>query len=101
MSWVQHHREMPSSLRWNPGKGKRLAKSCVYYSQTSIKNTVYFFKKYTVNKTKRPPTDWERIFTIPKYFKVFPGEGDSRVHTESYPIGFGPSSFLNGCWGTF
>jgi hypothetical protein len=57
--------------------------------------------KDTVNKTKRPPTDWERIFTIPKYFKVFPGEGDSRVHTESYPIGFGPSSFLNGCWGTF
>jgi hypothetical protein len=22
--------------------------------------------KDTVNKTKRPPTDWERIFTIPK-----------------------------------
>jgi hypothetical protein len=22
--------------------------------------------KYTVNKTKRPPTDWERIFTNPK-----------------------------------
>ena len=22
--------------------------------------------KYTVNKTKRPPTDWERIFTYPK-----------------------------------
>jgi hypothetical protein len=23
-------------------------------------------KKDTVNKTKRPPTDWERIFTYPK-----------------------------------
>jgi hypothetical protein len=23
--------------------------------------------KDTVNKTKRPPTDWERIFTNPKY----------------------------------
>jgi hypothetical protein len=22
--------------------------------------------KYTVTKTKRPPTDWERIFTNPK-----------------------------------
>ena len=22
--------------------------------------------KYAVNKTKRPPTDWERIFTNPK-----------------------------------
>ena len=22
--------------------------------------------KYTVNKTKRPPIDWERIFTNPK-----------------------------------
>jgi hypothetical protein len=22
--------------------------------------------KYTVNKTKRPPTDWEIIFTYPK-----------------------------------
>ena len=22
--------------------------------------------KYTVNKTKRPPTDWERIFTYPQ-----------------------------------
>ena len=22
--------------------------------------------KYTVSKTKRPPTDWERIFTYPK-----------------------------------
>jgi hypothetical protein len=22
--------------------------------------------KYTVNKTKRPPKDWERIFTSPK-----------------------------------
>jgi hypothetical protein len=23
--------------------------------------------KYTVNKTKRPPTDWERTFTNPKF----------------------------------
>jgi hypothetical protein len=25
--------------------------------------------KDTVNKTKRPPTDWERIFTCPKSFR--------------------------------
>ena len=32
-----------------------------------LKNLQSFFKaKDTVNKTKRPPTDWERIFTNPK-----------------------------------
>jgi hypothetical protein len=25
--------------------------------------------KYTVNKTKRPPTDWEKIFTNPKPYR--------------------------------
>jgi hypothetical protein len=32
--------------------------------------------KDTVNKTKRPPTDWERIFTYPK--------ADSRLITNIY-----------------
>ena len=32
-----------------------------------LKNLQSFFKaKDTVNKTKRPPTDWERIFSNPK-----------------------------------
>jgi hypothetical protein len=26
--------------------------------------------KYTVNKTKRPPTDWERFFTYPKSYRI-------------------------------
>jgi hypothetical protein len=31
-----------------------------------IEPVVYLMKKDTVTKTKRPPTDWERIFTYPK-----------------------------------
>ena len=31
-----------------------------------IKLQCFFKVKDTVNKTKRPPTDWERIFTNPK-----------------------------------
>ena len=31
-----------------------------------IKLQSFFRAKDTVNKTKRPPTDWERIFTYPK-----------------------------------
>ena len=31
-----------------------------------IKLQSFFKAKDTVNKTKRPPTDWERIFTNPK-----------------------------------
>jgi hypothetical protein len=31
-----------------------------------IKLQSFYKAKDTVNKTKRPPTDWERIFTIPK-----------------------------------
>jgi hypothetical protein len=31
-----------------------------------IKLQSFFKAKDTVNKTKRPPTDWERIFTYPK-----------------------------------
>jgi hypothetical protein len=31
-----------------------------------IKLQIFFRAKDTVNKTKRPPTDWERIFTNPK-----------------------------------
>jgi hypothetical protein len=31
-----------------------------------IKLQIFCKAKDTVNKTKRPPTDWERIFTNPK-----------------------------------
>jgi hypothetical protein len=31
-----------------------------------IKLQSFYKAKDTVNKTKRPPTDWERIFTNPK-----------------------------------
>ena len=31
-----------------------------------IKLQSFFKAKDTVNKTKRPPTDWERIFIYPK-----------------------------------
>ena len=31
-----------------------------------IKLQSFCKKKDTINKTKRPPTDWERIFTNPK-----------------------------------
>ena len=31
-----------------------------------IKPQSFYKAKDTVNKTKRPPTDWERIFTYPK-----------------------------------
>ena len=31
-----------------------------------IKLQSFYRAKDTVNKTKRPPTDWERIFTNPK-----------------------------------
>ena len=31
-----------------------------------IKLQSFFKAKDTVNETKRPPTDWERIFTYPK-----------------------------------
>jgi hypothetical protein len=32
-----------------------------------IKSQSFCKAKDTVNKTKRPPTDWERIFTNPTY----------------------------------
>jgi hypothetical protein len=32
-----------------------------------IKLQGFYNAKDTVNKTKRPPTDWENIFTNPKY----------------------------------
>jgi hypothetical protein len=31
-----------------------------------IKSQSFCKSKDTINKTKRPPTDWERIFTYPK-----------------------------------
>jgi hypothetical protein len=32
-----------------------------------IKLQTFYMAKDTVNKTKRPPTDWEKIFTNAKY----------------------------------
>jgi hypothetical protein len=36
------------------------------YKWDLIKSQSFCKTKYTVNKTKRPPTDWERFFTYPK-----------------------------------
>jgi hypothetical protein len=56
------------------GTGKkflnRTAMACALRSRIDkwdLKKLQSFCKaKDTVNKTKRPPTDWERIFTYPK-----------------------------------
>jgi hypothetical protein len=48
----------------------RTAMSCAVRSRTGkwdlMKLQSFFKAKDTINKTKRPPTDWERIFTYPK-----------------------------------
>jgi hypothetical protein len=48
----------------------RTAMACVVRSRIVkwdlIKSHRFCKAKDTVNKTKRPPTDWERIFTNPK-----------------------------------
>ena len=47
-----------------------IAKACAIRSQIYkwdfVKLQRFFKAKDTVNKTKRTPTDWERIFTKPK-----------------------------------
>ena len=56
------------------GTGKkilnRIAMACAVRSRIDkwdlIKLQSFWKAKDTVNKTKRPPTDWERIFTNPK-----------------------------------
>jgi hypothetical protein len=49
----------------------RTAMACAVRSRTDkwdlIKLQSFYKAKDTVNKTKRPPTDWERIFTYPKF----------------------------------
>ena len=48
----------------------RRAMACVVrsriYKWNLIKLQNFCKAKDTINKTKRPPTDWERIFTYPK-----------------------------------
>ena len=48
----------------------RTAMACATRSSTDkwdlIKLQSFYKAKDTVNKTKKPPTDWERIFTNPK-----------------------------------
>jgi hypothetical protein len=48
----------------------RTAMACAIKSKINkwdlIKLQSFCKAKDTVNKTKRPPTDWERIFTYPK-----------------------------------
>ena len=48
----------------------RTAMACAIISRIDkwdlIKLQSFCKAKDTVNKTKRPPTDWERIFTYPK-----------------------------------
>jgi hypothetical protein len=56
------------------GKGgkilNRTAMACAVISRNDkwdlVKLQSFCKAKDTVNKTKRPPTDWERIFTYPK-----------------------------------
>jgi hypothetical protein len=51
----------------------RTAMACAVRSRIDkwdlIKLQCFFKAKDTVNKTKRPPTDWERIFTYPKSYR--------------------------------
>jgi hypothetical protein len=48
----------------------RTAMACAARSRIDkwdlIKLQSFYKAKDTINKTKRPPTDWERIFTYPK-----------------------------------
>ena len=52
----------------------RKAMACAVRSRVDkwdlIKLQSFYKAKDTVNKTKRPPTDWERIFTNPKSDRV-------------------------------
>jgi hypothetical protein len=49
----------------------RMAMACAVRSRIHkrdfIKMQSFCRAKNTVNKTKRPPTDWERMFTNPKF----------------------------------
>ena len=53
----------------------RTAMACAIKSkidkQDLIKLESFYKAKDTVNKTKRPPTDWERIFTYPKSDPIY------------------------------
>ena len=60
-------------LQWSGSKKKTKAgvmtqmAKCLPCKQEDVLRTQSFCKaKDTVNKTKRPPTYWERIFTYPK-----------------------------------
>jgi hypothetical protein len=65
-------REKPGRYGHGGGGGflNRTAMACAVRSRMNkwdlIKLQSFCKAKDTINKTKRPPTDWERIFTNPK-----------------------------------
>jgi hypothetical protein len=67
-------REKPQRYWYKENFLTRTAMSCALRSRTDkwdlIKLKSFCKAKDTVDKTKRPPTDWERIFTYPKSDRV-------------------------------
>jgi hypothetical protein len=56
------------------------------YKWDLIKFQSFYKAKDTVNKTKRLPTDWERIFTNSKSDKGLISSANSDILTSSFPI---------------
>jgi hypothetical protein len=82
--WIKEHNKKPETLKLieekvgksleDMGTGEkflnRTAMACAVRSRIDkwdlIKFQSFYKTKKTVKKTKRPPTDWEMIFTTPK-----------------------------------